>query len=207
MCHDDVDVVGSGSVGETDGSGIALSVDCGDDDRGKDTRNTQIAHTHTHHAHTEHFAQAHLRNHRRQFTAHSTMRKMTVEQLRAELERLGETPPKRWTKVELEQRLSEMYEEQPQMKPGSNKKVTTSLRQQVAALNQNSRKKAQLQEWCRTHLRMPISGNETIAQLQKAAMIRIYEETQPSPEDPVGFGRQQACPTRRSTRTQTTAVG
>lgn len=144
---------------------------------------------HIQHTRTAHFAQVQLRNNQILVTVIRIMPRMSAAELRAEMERLGETPPKRWTRVEMGQRLDEMYEEQPHMKPKVVKKNKTDLRLQVVALNQNSRKKSQLQEWCRTHLRMPVSGNETIAQLQKAAMLRIYEETTPAPEDPVGFGK------------------
>ena len=56
-------------------------------------------------------------------------------------------------------------------------------------MNTNSKTKKLLQMWCQNTLGMPISGNETIPQLQRAAMTRIYQETTPDAQDPVGFGK------------------
>ena len=115
------------------------------------------------------------------------MSRMSQKELRAEIQRLGEDPPAKWTKAELQHRLSELYVEKDVVPPGQ--KPQTALRQQVIAMNTNSKTKKLLQMWCQNTLGMPVSGNETIPQLQRAAMTRIYQETTPDGQDPVGFGK------------------
>lgn len=118
------------------------------------------------------------------------MQRMKKAELVTELMKFGEEPPARWGCVELRQRLADLYEQHPTMNP--NRKKKTDLRQKVIALNVNSKKKANLQVWCRDVLGMVVTGNETIHQLQRGAMVRIYQETQPDPQDPVGFGKAAA---------------
>eukprot|EP00435_Cladocopium_sp_Y103_P053596 s94_g17.t1 len=118
------------------------------------------------------------------------MSRLSQKELRAEIQRLGEDPPPKWTKAELQHRLDELYVEKDVTPPG--RKPKTALRQQVIALNANSKNKRLLQTWCQVSLGMPITGNETIPQLQKAAMTRIYQETTPDGQDPVGFGKAAA---------------
>ena len=115
------------------------------------------------------------------------MSRMNKAELRAELLRLGEEPPASWTMPELRQRMEALHAEHGLEAPSSKKK--TELRQAVIALNAHSKKKSELQTWCKQTLGMPVNGNETINQLQKAAMLRIYESTDPSSQDPVGFGK------------------
>lgn len=104
-----------------------------------------------------------------------------------ELQQLGETPPNGWTMTELKARLMELQEEKgiPETKTKTNK---TELQQWVVALNKASKKKADLFQWCEETLGMATNKNETIAQVQKKAMERIYQRATAHGTDPVGFG-------------------
>lgn len=115
-----------------------------------------------------------------------SLQKMTKAELIAEINKLGETPPSKWSKVELTTRLCQLYEEKG-ISYGRQQK--TELRKMVVALNQASRKKADLMEFCTQTVGVHISGNHTIPQMQKLALTRIYEMTTPDASDPVGFGK------------------
>ena len=115
------------------------------------------------------------------------MPKVSKAEMVAELARLGEIPPKQWTMVELATRLDELRAERG-LPPFGQAKSPTPLRKEVVRLNEASKKKSTLQEYVQQHLRLPISGNETILQLQKYALTKIYQITEASAEDPVGFG-------------------
>lgn len=56
----------------------------------------------------------------------SAMSRMSQKELRAEIQRLGEDPPAKWTKAELQHRLSELYVEKDVAPPGQ--KPQTALR-------------------------------------------------------------------------------
>ena len=77
----------------------------------------------------------------------------------------------------------------------SSGKKNTPFRVLAIEMNKSSKKKADLQEFTRTRLQLHVTGNETIAQLQKACLRKIYEITPPTPHDPTGFGVQ--CPVLR----------
>ena len=111
--------------------------------------------------------------------------KMRREELAKAIQEYGETPPKSWTVAELRTRLAQLHDEHSVV-PG--KPAQTDLRKWVIKLNVASKKKATLQEFC-LGLKIPLTMNETIAQLQKVAMTRIYEISHPDPTDPVGFGK------------------
>lgn len=116
---------------------------------------------------------------------------MTKPQLIAESTRLGETPPSSWTVLERTARLEEIKEEK-----GIPKKVrgkpATPLNMWMLRLNQSSSKKAQLQAFVANQLQLNITGNETMQQLQRMAVQKIYMDTEPTGEDPVGFGQHAA---------------
>lgn len=111
---------------------------------------------------------------------------MSRSELVEAIEKMGETPPSKWSRIELRTRLMELYEEKG---IAYGRKQKTELRQGVVKLNQVSRKKFELQKWCQETLQIPVSGNETIAQLQRAAMVKLYQTTQADETDPVGFGK------------------
>lgn len=121
------------------------------------------------------------------FSSHKMMpNSMNRAELVEALEKMGEQPPPKWSKMELRHRLMELYEENG-ISYGTKQK--TELRQGVILLNQVSRKKLELQKWCRDQLQIPVTGQETISQLQRLAMIKLYQTTQPDGSDPVGFGK------------------
>lgn len=107
---------------------------------------------------------------------------MTKPELVKELERLGEKAPKQWSKAEVEWRVAEL---------GGNIKKdaeTTEFRKWMILLNRAGKKKADLQEFVRNKLFLPITGNETIPVLMKMGMRQVYQIAPISAEDPVGFG-------------------
>lgn len=103
----------------------------------------------------------------------------------ARLKELGEEAPEKWTVMELKIRISEIEEEKGISKQDRNK---TELQIWTRKLSMASRKKADLQAFCKTELGMSLTFNETIPQLQKAAMERIYQKSEAHETDPVGFG-------------------
>ena len=113
---------------------------------------------------------------------------MKKSELIEELRKQGETPPEKWGVVELRSRVLQIYEERG---IPTKKNQRTDMREMVVQLNKASSRKNTLQQHCRD-LGIPVTGNETKPQLQKAAMIRIYEKSTPDPMDPVGFGKAAA---------------
>lgn len=99
---------------------------------------------------------------------------------------LGEEPPASWKVTGLRVRLMELEEEQGITRHSG--KVKTDLQGWVLKLNAAAKKKSNLQGFCQTELGLTVSMNETIVQLQKAAMERIYLVSKIDSTDPVGFG-------------------
>ena len=115
------------------------------------------------------------------------MSNLTRQQLRDLLAEKGEKPPMRWTRVELLMRVEELT--------GNNQSKTapaqeaSEYHQLVSKLNAASRRKADLQTFCKNTLGMEVNFNHTIAQLQREAMLKIYaRKTVPEPTDVLGFG-------------------
>ncbi|CAE7255758.1 RE1 [Symbiodinium sp. CCMP2456] len=99
----------------------------------------------------------------------------------------GEEPPTRWTKVELRQRLIELN---PSLdKTISKEAKMTELQQWVGKINRASVKKANLVQLCQDELQLTLSGNETVATLEKLAMQRASVLAKPMAQDYVGFGK------------------
>ena len=103
----------------------------------------------------------------------------------ARLKELGEEAPEKWTVMELKIRITEIEEERGISKKDRNK---TELQLWTRKLSMASRKKAELQAFCKAELGMSLTHNETIPQLQKGAMERIYQNAEAHETDPVGFG-------------------
>lgn len=103
----------------------------------------------------------------------------------ARLKELGEEAPEKWTVMELKIRIAEIEEERGISKKDRNK---TELQLWTRKLSMASRKKAELQAFCKSELGMSLTFNETIPQLQKGAMERIYQNAEAHETDPVGFG-------------------
>ncbi len=98
----------------------------------------------------------------------------------------GEVPPKTWGVTELKNRLLELEEEHGIVRVKG--RVTTDLQAWTVKLNKAATKKAQLQAFCQQELGLTISWNETIDQLKRLAMEKIYYVSDLSPQDGVGFG-------------------
>ncbi|CAE7627786.1 unnamed protein product [Symbiodinium sp. CCMP2456] len=118
------------------------------------------------------------------------MDKMSKTHLRAAISTFGEIPAESWNVAELRHRLRELMDEQETqwaLPPGS--KRATPLQQQIKQLNKNNKKKADLVEYMEKVLNLPVSANETMAQMEKRAMDHLYNTVQSTSLDVVGFGR------------------
>ena len=115
---------------------------------------------------------------------------MTKSEILAELGRLGELPPKQWTKVECLTRMEELRVERG-LHPNPRSKNATPLRKMMLQLNQASTKKDKLIDHCK-ELGVPVSRDDTIPTLQKKCLRMIYDKAESSAEDPVGFGMHAA---------------
>ena len=115
---------------------------------------------------------------------------MTKSEILAELGRLGELPPKQWTKVECLARMEELRVERG-LHPNPRSKNATPLRKMMLQLNQASTKKDKLIDHCK-ELGVPVSRDDTIPTLQKKCLRMIYDKAESSAEDPVRFGMHAA---------------
>ena len=100
---------------------------------------------------------------------------------------MGEEPPAHWTLIELKVRLSELEEEHGVTKVKGRKQ--TSLQLWMVRLNEAKKRKPSLVEFAKTELGLTISSNATMDQITKEAVEKIYLISQPSENDPMGFGR------------------
>ncbi|OLQ08926.1 Copia protein [Symbiodinium microadriaticum] len=114
----------------------------------------------------------------------------TRESLRAQLLEMGERPPTRWTKAELQQRVEELTGINPTIRIKNNE--VSEYRRLITEMNAAAKKKANLQAFCRDRLRMSQIDNYTIAQMVRAATQEIYHRSTPDPSDMVGFGKYAA---------------
>ncbi|CAK8999760.1 unnamed protein product [Durusdinium trenchii] len=85
---------------------------------------------------------------------------------------LREEPPAKWGVTELRVRLEELEEEHGIVRQTGRSR--TDLQEWTVKLNKAGPKKSVLVEFCQKELLIPLSGNETIPQLNKKAMDRIY---------------------------------
>eukprot|EP00435_Cladocopium_sp_Y103_P032505 s3103_g8.t1 len=118
------------------------------------------------------------------------MPRLTKAELILAMAELGEVPPKVWSQVEIAARLDELRMERglpPLSAPG--RKEKTPLRKMVIALNQAAKRKPDLQQFASGTLGLSQFSNDTIPVLQKKCLLKIYQVTEASGEDPVGFGR------------------
>ncbi|CAE7674645.1 unnamed protein product, partial [Symbiodinium microadriaticum] len=114
------------------------------------------------------------------------MMRMNKAQLQDAIRARGEEPPREWSNVELRDRLTELMELNGEATSGTKK---TDLRQWIAELNKNSKKKELLKASCEERLKITLSGSETIPVMQKKATRKIHEVSVASAMDPVGFGK------------------
>ncbi|CAE7632197.1 unnamed protein product, partial [Symbiodinium microadriaticum] len=122
-------------------------------------------------------------------TSFVKMDKMSKVQLRAAISTFGEIPAESWNMAELRHRLRELMDEQDIEWANPSAKRTTPLQQQITQLNKNKKKKADLVEYLEKVLNLPVSPNETMAQMENRAMNHLYSTVQSTSQDVVGFGR------------------
>jgi len=127
--------------------------------------------------------------------------RLTKAELFQQLAQFGELPPKEWTVLELTARLDELRL-QHRLTSVHMGKQRTPLRKQVIALNEASRRKNSLIKFLNEELQMAITGNETIPVLQQKGLMKIYEITEASGEDPVGFGKHSSLSYHELKQTQ-----
>ena len=92
---------------------------------------------------------------------------------------MGEEAPAKWGVTELRVRLQELEEQHG-----------------IVRQTGRSRTKSVLVEFCQKELLIPLSGNETIPQLNKKAMDRVYQIAELSGQD-WGSASMQAFLTRK----------
>ncbi|CAE7255588.1 unnamed protein product, partial [Symbiodinium microadriaticum] len=116
------------------------------------------------------------------------MDSMNRKDLVLHLQAFGEEPPEAWTKVELKQRIQDLMDqgEMPAMK---SKKERTELQMATTAINQASRKKAELIRFAEEHYGIQATSNDTIGTLQRKLMAAALANTRPHGDDLMGFGK------------------
>lgn len=115
-----------------------------------------------------------------------TIASMNKAELIAALKELGEEPPTQCKVIDLQVRL--VAKEEEMGISALRTKETTELKTWTTRLNQALRKKSNAQEFIRTELNLTLTGNETLMDLQRKGLNKIYQMTTPSGQDPVGFG-------------------
>ena len=103
---------------------------------------------------------------------------------------LGEQAPPSWTVMEIKNRIHELQEAQGT--PPRGKKQKAPLAEQMTRLNVASRRKGNLADYMKQELDMHVNPNDTVAQMQRQAIKKIYMTTTASGTDPVGFGDHSA---------------
>ena len=93
-----------------------------------------------------------------------------------------------WTKIEIQHRIQELDEYNGVTRP-DRKMPKTSVQEAVRELRKAAKKKATLVEHCQNVLHMEVGPNSTIAQLEMAAMKRIYQSIPAEGQDLLGFGK------------------
>ena len=111
---------------------------------------------------------------------------MTKTEIIEELARLGELPPKSWSRTECLVPMEELREAQG-LTSNPKSKAKTPLQLKMTQLNAASRKKSDLISFCH-ELQIPMSGHETIPILQKKATQVLLDQCEATGADPVGFG-------------------
>ena len=112
---------------------------------------------------------------------------MTKTEIIEELARLGELPPKSWSRTECLVRMEELREAQG-LTSNPKSKAKTPLQLKMTQLNAASRKKSDLISFCH-ELQIPMSGHETIPILQKKKATQVLlDQCEATGADPVGFG-------------------
>eukprot|EP00439_Symbiodinium_sp_Y106_P044466 s1474_g5.t1 len=118
--------------------------------------------------------------------------KMTNKELIQQIQRYGETPPTRWTKAELLQRLSELQGIHGEQEHVLKIRGKTELKAMISRLNKAKKRRSDLVKFMAEDLSLTATPNETIDQLTVKSMSAIYQQVAATSEDLVGFGRHSA---------------
>lgn len=113
--------------------------------------------------------------------------KMNKKELAQEIEELGGTANLDRRRLELQVQLISLREEQGI--PNHSRAAQTDYQKWTVAMNKAGPKKADLVRFMEQELQMTPRSNDTIVQLQKAALLKIYDLAAPHETDPVGFGQ------------------
>eukprot|EP00439_Symbiodinium_sp_Y106_P016381 s4022_g2.t1 len=111
----------------------------------------------------------------------ANLNKMTRDELKNELGKLGEVPPAAWTRLEMKARVMELRGDE-----GTS--LRSPLQEKTRELRKAAKKKADLIEFCR-ELGVELNGNETMAVMEMRAIRKLQAECPASPYDHVGFGK------------------
>ena len=112
---------------------------------------------------------------------------MNKKELAQEIEELGGTANLDRRRLELQVQLISLREEQGI--PNHSRAAQTDYQKWTVAMNKAGPKKADLVRFMEQELQMTPRSNDTIVQLQKAALLKIYDLAAPHETDPVGFGQ------------------
>ena len=115
---------------------------------------------------------------------------LSKAEILAELGRMGELPPKDWSKLECQMRMEELRVAQG-LHPNPKARHVTPLRRLMIQLNQASTKKERFLQFWR-ELGVSHTASDTIPVLQRRAALAIYDKAASTAEDPVGFGKHAA---------------
>ena len=110
---------------------------------------------------------------------------MNKAQLVAEIQHLGGTADLSARKLELQQQL---YDLSANEGVTSGNRMTTDYQAYTRAMNKAGKYKKDLIAYMQEHLNLAVSTNATQIQLQKQALLKIYELSSIDETDPVGFG-------------------
>ena len=112
---------------------------------------------------------------------------MNKKELAAAIEELGGTANLDRRKVELQVQLLSLREEQGVT--SASKAAQTDYRRMTIAMNRAGPKKSDLISFMEKELHLNPRGNDTLVQLQKTALLKIYDMSAIHETDPVGFGQ------------------
>ena len=98
-----------------------------------------------------------------------------------------ETPPSRWTKVELKCRRMELREEHLEPEKMARPSYVTEYQKMVKQLNVAGKTKLKLVEYCTQQLKIPVQSNDTMQVLHKKAMEQICLVTKGDGQDLMRF--------------------
>ena len=125
---------------------------------------------------------------------------MNKAQLVAEIQTLGGTADLSTRKMELQQQLYGLYEENGVV--ANTTRAITDYQNYTRAMNKAGKYKKDLIQYMEEHLNLPVNPNATQIQLQKQALLKIYSLSKIDETDPVGFGIHSSLTYRELKETQ-----